>query len=64
MNSKVFDEVSNFVGEQLWNFAEFQTKFGIMRVQGNKKGFLQDQGTENGRTLFKRPLEKHSGFWV
>ncbi|OCA85924.1 beta-glucuronidase [Bacillus sp. FJAT-27225] len=38
MNSKVFDEVSNFVGEQLWNFADFQTKFGIMRVQGNKKG--------------------------
>lgn len=38
MNSKVFDEISNFVGEQLWNFADFQTKFGIMRVQGNKKG--------------------------
>jgi len=38
MNSKVFDEIPNFVGEQLWNFADFQTKFGIMRVQGNKKG--------------------------
>ncbi|WP_338471862.1 beta-glucuronidase [Niallia sp. XMNu-256] len=38
INSKVFDEIQNFVGEQLWNFADFQTKFGIMRVQGNKKG--------------------------
>ena len=38
MNSKVFDEIDNFVGEQLWNFADFQTKFGINRVQGNKKG--------------------------
>lgn len=38
MNSKVFDEIPNFVGEQLWNFADFQTKFGIVRVQGNKKG--------------------------
>lgn len=38
MNSKVFDEIPNFVGEQLWNFADFQTKIGIIRVQGNKKG--------------------------
>lgn len=40
MNSKVFDEIPNFVGEQLWNFADFQTKFGINRVQGNKKGIF------------------------
>lgn len=40
MNSKVFDEIPNFVGEQLWNFADFQTKFGIFRVQGNKKGIF------------------------
>ncbi|PLS03715.1 beta-glucuronidase [Neobacillus cucumis] len=40
MNSKVFDEIPNFVGEQLWNFADFQTKYGIMRVQGNKKGIF------------------------
>ena len=38
--SKVFDEIPNFVGEQLWNFADFQTKFGIQRVQGNKKGIF------------------------
>ena len=38
MNSKVFDEIPNFIGEQLWNFADFETKQGINRVQGNKKG--------------------------
>lgn len=38
MNSKVFDEFDNFVGEQIWNFADFQTKFGIQRVMGNRKG--------------------------
>lgn len=40
VHSKVFDEFPNFVGEQLWNFADFQTKFGIQRVQGNKKGIF------------------------
>ena len=40
MNSRVFDSCKNFVGEQLWNFADFQTKFGIFRVQGNKKGIF------------------------
>jgi len=40
MASKVFDEFPHFVGEQLWNFADFQTKFGIQRVQGNKKGIF------------------------
>lgn len=40
MNAEVFDSFSFFVGEQLWNFADFQTKYGIQRVQGNKKGIF------------------------
>jgi beta-glucuronidase len=40
MNAAVFDKINNFVGEQLWNFADFQTKFGIQRIQGNKKGIF------------------------
>lgn len=40
MNAKVFDGITNFVGEQLWNFADFQTKVGIGRVQGNRKGIF------------------------
>ncbi len=38
MYSETFDEFANVKGEQLWNFADFQTKFGIMRVMGNRKG--------------------------
>lgn len=40
MYHKVFDEYDQVVGEQLWNFADFQTKVGINRVQGNKKGIF------------------------
>ena len=32
------------VGEQVWNFADFQTSQGIIRVDGNKKGvFTRDR---------------------
>lgn len=43
-NHKVFDEFPAFIGEQTWNFADFQTSMGIMRVEGNKKGiFTRDR---------------------
>jgi beta-glucuronidase len=43
-NHEVVDEFPNFIGEQVWNFADFQTSQGIMRVQGNKKGvFTRDR---------------------
>lgn len=38
MHHRVFDEFPQFVGEQVWNFADFQTSNGIHRVDGNKKG--------------------------
>jgi len=34
------DKRSFFIGEQLWNFADFATIQGPMRVDGNKKGIL------------------------
>lgn len=34
------DEYEHFVGEQVWNFADFQTSQAIIRVQGNKKGIF------------------------
>ncbi|MCD8022709.1 MAG: beta-glucuronidase [Lachnospiraceae bacterium] len=34
------DKRSFFIGEQLWNFADFATIQGVMRVDGNKKGVL------------------------
>lgn len=41
---RVFDEFPQFVGEQVWNFADFQTSNGIHRVDGNKKGvFTRDR---------------------
>ena len=44
MNHKVMDGLKNFIGEQVWNFADFATSQGIMRVQGNKKGiFTRDR---------------------
>ncbi len=41
---QVHDEFDAVVGEQVWNFADFQTKPGIFRVLGNKKGvFTRDR---------------------
>lgn len=40
---KVFDSLDFVVGEQVWNFADFQTTEGIMRVNGNKKGIFTRQ---------------------
>lgn len=39
-NHEVFDKFDFFVGEQVWNFADFQTVQGIVRVDGNKKGIF------------------------
>ena len=41
---RVFDRIEGFVGEHIWNFADFQTSNGIHRVDGNKKGvFTRDR---------------------
>ena len=37
---KLFDECPAVVGEQIWNFADFATAQGIVRVDGNKKGIF------------------------
>lgn len=43
-NEKIFDEIDAIIGEQMWNFADFMTTSGIMRVGGNKKGaFTRDR---------------------
>jgi len=44
MNHRVFDRVRAVVGEQIWNFADFATTSGIVRVGGNRKGvFTRDR---------------------
>jgi beta-glucuronidase len=35
---RVFDRFDAVVGEHVWNFADFGTAPGVMRVDGNKKG--------------------------
>ena len=43
MNFSVFDSYDFIQGELAWNFADFQTSEGIMRVNGNKKGIFTRQ---------------------
>jgi beta-glucuronidase len=44
MSHAQFDKFPAIVGEHVWNFADFQTKPGIFRVLGNKKGaFTRDR---------------------
>ena len=43
MCERVFDSYDAVVGEQVWNFADFQTTEGIMRADGNKKGIFTRQ---------------------
>lgn len=41
---EVFDRHDSIMGEQVWNFADFQTTEGIIRADGNKKGiFTRDR---------------------
>lgn len=43
-NHKIFDKHKCVVGENIWNFADFETSEGIIRVNGNKKGvFSRDR---------------------
>ncbi|MGC5629783.1 beta-glucuronidase [Georgenia sp. Z1344] len=44
MNHRVLDSIDAVIGEHVWNFADFATKAGVMRVGGNKKGaFTRDR---------------------
>jgi beta-glucuronidase len=44
MYHRVFDRIEAVVGEHVWNFADFATRAGITRVDGNKKGaFTRDR---------------------
>ncbi len=60
-NHEIFDQFENFVGEQVWNFADFNTSQGILRVHGNKKGiFTRDRKPKYAaHALRKRWTEIH-----
>ena len=49
-----FDKRSFFMGEQVWNFADFATIQGCMRADGNKKGlFTRDRRPKMAAHYFK-----------
>ncbi len=62
MNHRVFDSVEAVVGEQVWNFADFATKSGIMRVDGNKKGvFTRDRRPKAAAFELRPTVDRRSG---
>ena len=48
MTHAVFDHYDFVQGELVWNFADFQTTEGILRVDGNKKGIFTRQPSAQG----------------
>nr|WP_314465394.1 beta-glucuronidase [uncultured Clostridium sp.] len=58
LTNEVFDSLDFVVGEQVWNFADFQTTEGIMRVNGNKKGiFTRQRQPKTAAFLLKKRWE-------
>ena len=59
VNHSVFDQFPSVVGEHVWNFADFQTKPGIFRVLGNKKGvFTRDRQPKAAAHLLRSRWRK------
>ncbi|MCA2216679.1 beta-glucuronidase [Jidongwangia harbinensis] len=59
MNHRVFDRIDAVVGEQVWNFADFATTSGIMRVGGNRKGvFTRDRHPKAAAHALRRRWRK------
>jgi beta-glucuronidase len=55
MHHRVFDRVEAVVGEQVWNFADFATAPGVLRVDGNKKGvFTRERRPKTAAYLLQR----------
>jgi beta-glucuronidase len=55
MFHRVFDRFDAVVGEQVWNFADFATAPGVMRVDGNKKGvFTRERRPKAAAHLLRR----------
>jgi beta-glucuronidase len=60
MNHRVFDRIDAVVGEQVWNFADFATTSGIMRVGGNRKGvFTRDRQPKAAAHALRRRWRGH-----
>ncbi|GAB7358220.1 hypothetical protein MBLNU230_g0372t1 [Neophaeotheca triangularis] len=52
---RVFDRTASMSGELVWAFADFQTKVGTTRVDGNKKGiFTRERRPKSAAQLLRR----------
>jgi beta-glucuronidase len=59
MCHRVFDSFDFIKGEQVWNFADFMTGEGMLRVNGNRKGiFTRDRQPKAAAFYFKKRWEK------
>jgi beta-glucuronidase len=59
MCHRVFDSCDCIKGEQVWNFADFMTSEGMLRVNGNKKGiFTRDRQPKAAAFYFKKRWEE------
>jgi beta-glucuronidase len=55
---EAFDSGKNLIGEHVWNFADFQTTEGFVRVDGNKKGvFTRNRQPKAAAHLLKERWE-------
>lgn len=62
--NSVLDKYSFVVGEQAWNFADFATIQGVMRVDGNKKGiFTRDRRPKLSAQYFKNRWKSIPDFY-
>lgn len=58
MTHRVFDSYDFIKGEHVWNFADFQTTEGTMRLDGNKKGvFTRQRQPKESAYYFKQRWE-------
>ena len=63
MHSDAFDKRAFFIGEQVWNFADFATIQGCMRADGNKKGLLtRDRRPKLAAHYFRKRWGEISNF--
>ena len=55
---RVFDNMPYVVGEHVWNFADFKTKEGTLRVRGNRKGvFTKEREPKAAAFMLKKRWE-------
>lgn len=54
---RVFDRIPELVGEQVWNFEDFQTTQGIYRVDGNRKGVFTRPAAESCSAFIAKTVD-------